>query len=239
MWRDLLLRLARETDVAWVAGARPFPDWIIRIGHLDRKDDALATRDPRGVVRHSPSRNTGSPPLGATTSDERNTCPSDCDRGGITFGVGRSYAGPGGRREAVDPLHSRQAGPRNPGRAARRGACRSPPARAVPLSHGPLRESASVLCRAFPIFARRLVENPAGRRPAAHRGPMGPTPERIDAGSLFRRQRSPTAAAVYRQGNPPGPGRGGSYRRGALQRFRGAGGSGKGPCWRGRLQLWT
>ena len=28
VWRDLLLRLARETDVAWVAGARPFPDWI-------------------------------------------------------------------------------------------------------------------------------------------------------------------------------------------------------------------
>ena len=117
-------------------------------------------------------------------------------------------------------MPARQAGPCDPGRAACRGARRNSPARAVPIAHGPLHRPASVLRQAFPIFARRLVGNPAGRCPTVNRGPMGPTLERVDAGGLFRRRKPPAADAAYRQGSPPGPGRGGSYRRGALQSFR-------------------
>ena len=145
----------------------------VRFGYRGDIVTAVGTLYPCGVVRHTPSRNPGSPAVGAKASHGGDSRPRDRDCRGVSSDVGRSHDGPGGGRGPAGPLYPWPIRAGHAGRPACRIARRNPPARVVAESHGPSREAAPPLRRGLPALTEGLAGSPSGGCPATVRRPMG------------------------------------------------------------------
>ena len=88
VWRALLSRIGRQTDVVWVAEARQTPDWLSKSG-IAVETRPASEPEVRTVSCASPRHEIlESPAVGPTAPCRRSGLPPDCDHGGIARVMG-------------------------------------------------------------------------------------------------------------------------------------------------------